>query len=155
MKHLILIFVFILLYGCFSPVTSSEKNGGTDFNKQRETTMETEKERYTAFLTGCIPLAKNTVTRLEDKAIGFIALTENATTGYQWHCTISDTKILAPCGDDRFDFNRPDSTGAAMQHVWKFKASGKGTCRIIFKYFRAWEGEGKAADVCEYEVTVQ
>ena len=93
MKHILLIVMLVLFSGCFSTVTSSEKNSRADAHNQKEVSMQTEKERCAAFFEGCTPLAKSEAAMLKVNATGFVSLQENATTGYLWHYMISDTKV--------------------------------------------------------------
>ena len=68
-----------------------------------------------------------------------IDLKGNPTTGYTWHYTIENGDLLQLVSET----SMADSglIGAGSTFTWQFKAQKTGETRIVFKYYRSWEGE--------------
>ena len=83
-------------------------------------------------------------------------LPSNATTGYSWHLTSSDEKVVSALSD--YYVNNPASAelaGApALGEVFVLKANGKGTATVTLKYYRGWEGAASADRTVSYKITV-
>ncbi|MEI7885142.1 MAG: DUF4309 domain-containing protein [Clostridia bacterium] len=67
-----------------------------------------------------------------------LSLPGNPTTGFTWHYTIISTDILQLVAE----YSMPDSNliGAGSTFTWDFKSLKPGNAKIIFKYYREWEG---------------
>lgn len=71
-----------------------------------------------------------------------VSLNGNPTTGYTWHYTIENKDIASGILEEIV----PDSDliGAGSTFTWTLKALKPGETRILFKYYRDWEGESSA-----------
>jgi inhibitor of cysteine peptidase len=82
-----------------------------------------------------------------------IKVASNRTTGYAWSVSeISDSGQVAILGSE---YIAPEEgrVGEGGDDVWKFKAVGKGTVKLIWNYTRPWETEAPAKTVT-FTVTV-
>ena len=84
--------------------------------------------------------------------ISTVTLKGNPTTGYSWQYTIEDSSIIKLDKESSV----PDSAamGAGSTFTWDFKALKAGETKIIFKYYRPWEGEATAEQTIEYTIKV-
>jgi predicted secreted protein len=73
---------------------------------------------------------------------GRVVLKGNPTTGYTWHYTIEDNDIVEL--DSENATQDSELIGAGSTYTWNFKALKAGQTKIIFKYYRDWEGEASA-----------
>lgn len=85
-----------------------------------------------------------------------ITLNENATTGYQWFYTLSNSDVIQYdyYSDNSSSLDLSNKTGEGCQITYTFKALKTGSCDIVFKYYRSWEGEASAIKTCTYKLKV-
>lgn len=83
-----------------------------------------------------------------------VVLKGNPTTGYIWHYSIENSDIV------KLDFENyvrdSNIVGAGNTYTWNFKALKTGDTKIIYKYYRDWEGESSttAENIIEYLICV-
>jgi len=84
-----------------------------------------------------------------------LSLNGNPTTGYTWHYIIENPDIASVVSEKIV----PDSDllGAGSTFSWTLKALKPGNTRIIFKYYRDWEGEVSttAENALIYNLTIE
>lgn len=69
-----------------------------------------------------------------------LTLNSNPSTGYTWHVTQNDEKILLQLGEPQFSFgNQTPMPGASGAETFQFKALSKGTTTLTLVYLRPWE----------------
>lgn len=83
--------------------------------------------------------------------MGEVRLQENGNTGYEWEVEIQG-KNLELWSDERDDAG--DAWGSSYARTWRFRSTETGTSKLIFRYFRSWEGAENAIQTLEYEVIV-
>lgn len=71
--------------------------------------------------------------------IGCVILKGNPTTGYTWHYIIEDNDIVKL--ESQKITSDSNLLGAESTFSWNYKALRAGQTKIIFKYYRDWEGE--------------
>jgi len=81
-----------------------------------------------------------------------IDLEENSTTGYKWHCNITNPSIVG-IESEKFIPPSGNRIGAPGEHVWIIKGLKPGTTEIVFKYYRDWEPD-KIKKMIVYKVFV-
>ncbi len=81
-----------------------------------------------------------------------ISLSENPTTGYRWEMERPTEPVCIPVSD-AFEAGQ-GAAGRSGTHRWRFKASGKGTAILQFKYRRHWESADQAARTFCVEISV-
>ncbi len=66
-------------------------------------------------------------------------------TGYWWYVTGSDERYVELLAEEtRSPAER--KPGGPVQGVWRFKMREPGRTELVMKYYRVWEGPGKAVD---------
>ncbi|MEL1263507.1 protease inhibitor I42 family protein [Pseudoxanthomonas putridarboris] len=87
-----------------------------------------------------------------------IALTSNASTGYQWQVVSDGAPALArttgPATPPPLD-TQPPMPGAPGIARWWFRAERPGEVTVKLEYRRPWEKEVPAAEVVQYIVRVE
>lgn len=90
-----------------------------------------------------------------------ITLDENVSTGYSWHYSIENSDLIKLDSESTSDSgtadtkdSKPGMVGAGSKHTWNFKGVKQGTTKIIFKYYRSWEGEKADAKTAEYIIKI-
>jgi len=69
-----------------------------------------------------------------------ITLDSNPSTGYAWHVTQNDEKVLLQLGEPQFSFgNQTPMPGAGGAETFQFKALSKGATTLTLVYMRPWE----------------
>lgn len=83
-------------------------------------------------------------------------LTSNATTGYSWHLSSSDEKVVSALADYYVvdQANAGLAGRGAVGETFTVRANAKGTATLTLKYYRDWEGAGSAAETVTYKITV-
>jgi inhibitor of cysteine peptidase len=115
------------------------------------------KEDYASLAIETVILNNTADNQLEVGNIGQIVLQGNPTTGYSWHCAISDTGVLELSGEQYQSDSAEDAVGAGGTYTWDFRALEAGTAEITCKYYRDWLGESDTApeDTVTYTVVVK
>lgn len=84
-----------------------------------------------------------------------LSLKGNPTTGYTWHYIVENPDIASVVSE----MIVPDSDllGAGSTFSWTLKALKPGNTRIIFKYYRDWEGEDStsAENTTIYNISIE
>ena len=83
-----------------------------------------------------------------------LSLSENPTTGYRW-------SLDSSCGDrlktESDVYSPPDvqggKLGASGEHVWIFRAEGRGTCDLTLRSARSWE-KGTSGQALTFSITI-
>lgn len=85
---------------------------------------------------------------------GRAILKGNPTTGYTWHYTVENNDIIKL--NDENDIRDSNMIGAGNTYTWNFKALKAGQTKIIFRYYRDWEGEASTTteNTIEYLICV-
>lgn len=101
-------------------------------------------------------LKTGTVNALSVGEIGRIALAANPTTGYAWHCTVSDPSVLQLVSSTNY---QPSSSSAGLvgsggTSQYLVRAVGKGQATVTCQYYREWEGQDSTVQTAVYQVTV-
>ena len=115
------------------------------------------KPAYRFFYTApvALTLASAGTTALQVGEIGQISLDGNPSTGYSWHCTVSDESVLLPVSSASFPGGEDNTiVGAGVLYLMNYKALKAGTAKITCLYYRDWEGTSSAARTLNYYVTV-
>ena len=68
-----------------------------------------------------------------------LKLESNATTGYQWQLAQSLASGKVRQVEQKYITPKNGQIGTGGTEVWTFKAVGKGSTEIMFKYVRPWE----------------
>lgn len=89
---------------------------------------------------------KENVVKLDQKFT--VTLEENASTGYAWTYTIKDNGINFVSVDTE------NLVGASENKQWTFKASKKGTYKLVFTYARPWEKDSSDSKTVVYEIRI-
>ncbi len=88
-----------------------------------------------------------------------IELASNPTTGYSWHVSQNDEKILQPLGEPQFSLgNQTPIPGRSGTETFQFKAVKTGKTTLTLVYLRPWEQATPPAnrtDVFSVQVDVQ
>ena len=86
-----------------------------------------------------------------------LVLAANATTGYNWHLTSSDPKVVSAIAD--YYVTDQTDTGlagrAAVGDVFVLQAVGKGVATVTMRYYRDWEGAESTSQTATYQITVK
>lgn len=101
-----------------------------------------------------VSLKQSVENKLKVGDIGVVELDENPTTGFTWHYKIDNENVLK-LDSDKYISPKTNAVGAGGTHVWNFKASGRGSAKILFEYYREWEKDKKPEKSFEYTVTVE
>lgn len=80
-----------------------------------------------------------------------IHLRENPTTGYRWAIDRVEGPLAAV--DDRFDPGG-GAPGGGGTRVLTFATSGAGTCKVLLKHLREWEGDASVTERWDATVVV-
>lgn len=82
-----------------------------------------------------------------------IKLDENITTGYSWHYKIENEELILLVEDKYLE---PSSglIGASNEHKYVFAGKKNGETKIIFKYYRSWEGEISSIETKEFKIKI-
>ena len=74
-----------------------------------------------------------------DKTVLSVNISENATTGYRWNCTVKDGGVIEKIAD-KYVYTAPsDMVGAPGTRTFSFRAVEDGKTEIILDYARSWE----------------
>ena len=73
-----------------------------------------------------------------------VELKENPSTGFSWHCTIENDRIIYLDSDQFIPAEDEGIVGAPGKHEFIFKALEKGSVQIKFEYYQTWESENVA-----------
>lgn len=86
-----------------------------------------------------------------------VELVENASTGYTWSYQVSDPSFLTLVSKETVEssVDTPVMAGSPSTVTWLFSPNKSGFFSLVFKLFRAWEGEEAAIDVRVYNVEVR
>ncbi|HPB62442.1 MAG TPA: protease inhibitor I42 family protein [Mesotoga sp.] len=86
-----------------------------------------------------------------------VELVENASTGYTWSYEVSDPSFLTLVSKETAEssVDTPVIAGSPSTVTWLFSPNKSGSFSLVFRLFRAWEGEETAIDVRVYNVEVQ
>jgi inhibitor of cysteine peptidase len=86
-----------------------------------------------------------------------VELAENASTGYTWSYQLSDPSFLTLVSKETAESSAdtPVMAGSPSTVTWLFSPNKSGSFSLVFKLFRAWEGEEAAIDVRVYNVEVR
>ncbi len=84
-----------------------------------------------------------------------LSLKGNPTTGYTWHHSIENTDVASVVSEEAISDS--DLLGAGSIFSWTLKALSPGNTRIIFKYYRDWEGESSTTseNTFIYNITIE
>ena len=110
---------------------------------------------YSFFGGTVVSLEAEALNTLSAGEIARVVLDGNTTTGYEWHCTVSDERVLKAVNEwSAYSAQEEDGTGNRC--TWIFKCKKAGTATITFMYYRAWEGEESVLEenTRVYHVTV-
>ena len=112
---------------------------------------------YAALAAAPATLDAGKTTELTVGQTASFVLPSNGTTGYSWHLTSSDSKVVSAVGD--YYVTNPASAGlagaGALGEIFVVKAAAKGTATVTMQNYRDWEGAGKAAETVTYKITVK
>jgi len=116
------------------------------------------KSDYSFLVNGPQILLDSSVNNLTVGNIGRVVLEGNSTTGYSWHYTIGNSKMLS-LNSESFvqDTAAEGMVGVGGTYTWDFKALKAGQTKITFKYYRDWEGETSATadNIKVYQITIK
>ncbi|WP_298163381.1 protease inhibitor I42 family protein [Brevundimonas sp.] len=87
-----------------------------------------------------------------------ISLPSNATTGYAWTLSGSNSEVLkpgTPFGQEVIDAHAPGMVGVGGNTLWRFLAGQPGTVRLSLAYRRAWETNTRPAETATYTIVVR
>lgn len=117
------------------------------------------KSAYSYLVSGPQLLSDSSVNNLAVGNIGRVVLEGNATTGYTWHYTISNPKVISLNSESFVQDAAAEGmmVGVGGTYTWDFKALSVGQTKITFKYYRDWEGENSATanNIKEYQIVVK
>lgn len=86
-----------------------------------------------------------------------LVLATNATTGYSWHLTSSNTKVVSAIADyyvtDQTDAGLAGR--AAAGNIFVLQAVGKGVATVTMQDYRDWEGTESTTRAVTYQITVK
>ncbi len=86
--------------------------------------------------------ADGTTQKIKKGEVMSITLESNASTGYAWFASISDTAVLVQMGDSEYSEPSASSTpivGAPGTQTFYFQAVETGTAKLTLDYKRGWE----------------
>lgn len=121
-------------------------------------TTEPGEPAATATLGADIEGVRNGETVLNVGQTLHIALSSNATTGYQWTVSGAEGSILEPIeptGQEATDPHPAGMVGVGGQTHWRFKAERAGLATLNFAYARAWERNTPPAETATYRIVVR
>lgn len=116
------------------------------------------KSDYSFLVSGPQLLSASSVNNLAVGNIGRVILEGNATTGYSWHYTIGNPKLVSLISESFVqDAAAEGLVGTGGAYTWDFKAQKAGQTKITFKYYRDWEGEASttADNIKEYQIVIK
>ncbi len=87
--------------------------------------------------------------------IGQVVLNGNPSTGYTWHCSLSNGDVLSLVSENYNTSAKPGVAGAGGTYTWNFEAQKAGESKATFQYYRDWEGTQSALQTFVYEITVK
>lgn len=100
-------------------------------------------------------LQAGTANTLSVGEIGKIALAANPTTGYTWHCTVSDPSVLQLVSSTYTPAaSSAGLVGSGGMSRYFLRAVGKGQATVTCRYYRNWEGEDSTVQTAVYQITV-
>lgn len=82
-----------------------------------------------------------------------IKLDENITTGYSWHYKIENEDLISLV-ENKYLESSSGLIGASGVHKYVFTGKEKGETKIIFKYYRSWEGEDSSVETKEFKIKI-
>lgn len=128
--------------------------GIQEFNIPYNSLKSMLKPEYRFFYSAPVMLDAEKTNPLSVGDIGRVTLAGNPTTGYTWHCEISDQAVMTQVSGSYTADEANGLVGVGGTYLWSFKAQKAGNATITFRYYRDWEGPQAAAQTVAYKITV-
>ena len=164
---IIAIGLLLLLTGCsvitsFSEKSDDSQSEGSETYTQTNTTDNYQMLPLISGKNADIELdasADNTTQRLKVGEILAITLESNVTTGFSWHLTISDPKVVVQIGEPLYQDPPSDSgtptLGAAGKQTFFMQAVETGTVIVSLEYEQSFETDVAAEKTINFTVDVK